>query len=181
MVFRSAKRASELTEKQRLFVRAMARNACNQKTAAISAGYSGPEVAGSNLMSNPLIRQAISEERERYLCGEMASIALGTMRHLMTDQGVSAAVRFQSARWVLEAAGHNNKEIKKLGFDPDKPLTEMSLSELQAFIAAGSQAVESMKRPRLINADGPQTLDGQAERTDNAQDSAQSGNADDLT
>lgn len=141
------------------FVRAMVDNGGNQKAAARTAGYATPDKDGARLVRQPRILAELRRQREKKIQTKLASLALGTMRDLMVDEHVSPAVRFQSARWVLEAAGHNSKEIKQLGFDPDKPLTEMSLTELQAFIAAGSQAVETLKQPRLVSGDGPETIE----------------------
>lgn len=163
---------TQLNEKQKAFAYQYVRLGGDRTLAAEKAGYSG-NATGWQLINNPLIQQEIRKQREKQLHTETATLALSVMTDLMTDTHISPSVRFQAARWTLEAAGHNSKEIKNLGFDSDKPLTEMSLSELQAFIAAGSQAVETMKQPRVVNDSSPRTYE-------NAQDSAQSDNVDDL-
>lgn len=165
---------TQLTEKQKNFAYQYVRLGGNRTRAAQAAGYSSPDNRTSYLLvNNPLIQQEIRKQREKQLHTETATLALSVMTDLMIDTKISPSVRFQAARWTLEAAGHNSNENKGLGFDQDKPLTEMSLNELQAFIAAGSQAVETMKQPRVVNADSARTFD-------NTQDSAQSDDADDL-
>lgn len=142
---------SQLNERERVFIDALVKNGGNQKAAATAAGYAHPAVAGHNVARRPRVMAELRAARERTLNNRLAALALGTMEELMSDKKVSPAVRFQAARWTLEAAGHSPRALRDIGFDPDKPLTEMNLSELQAFIAAGSQALEHLKQPRPIN------------------------------
>ena len=142
---------SQLNDRERTFVDALVKNGGNQKAAATAAGYAHPAIAGHKVARRPRVMAELRAARERTLNNRLATLALNTMEELMSDTKVSPAVRFQAARWTLEAAGHSPRALRDIGFDPDKPLTEMNLSELQAFIAAGSQALEHLKQPRPIN------------------------------
>jgi hypothetical protein len=62
----------------------------------------------------------------------------------MADDLTPAPVRFQAAKWTLETAGH--KAAESLGAPaPEKSLSDMSLDELEAFIARGESALDRLK------------------------------------
>lgn len=65
----------------------------------------------------------------------------------MTSAEVPHNVRFQAAKWTLEAAGQGlAARIADSGTQAtDKPLIEMSLQELEAFIDKGRQTLNSLK------------------------------------
>jgi hypothetical protein len=87
-------------------------------------------------MRKPAVRQAVHAIRAAAIEGDLASLALSTMRNLMADDLTPAPVRFQAAKWTLETAGH--KAAEALGAPaPEKELHEMSLQELETFIARG--------------------------------------------
>ena len=68
------------------------------------------------------------------------------MRQLMTDETTPAPVRFQAARWSIEAAGHGQAAQAASAPAAEKALHEMSVQELEAFISRGESALSGMKR-----------------------------------
>ena len=138
--FESATAGGTLTESQRAFVEAFCSNGGHAKDATRQAGYEGHH-APARLLSLPHVRHAIRETLERKVRTEGASLAWGTLLHLMADPSTPSAVRFQCARWTLEAGG-----IGRAGNDTTegKSLSEMSLSELEQMVRAGREAVASL-------------------------------------
>jgi hypothetical protein len=110
------------------------------KAAATAAGILPDN--GSRMLGYAHVQTAISAAIDRQLKCDMAGLALGTMRDLLTDKEAPAHVRFQAARWTLEAAGHGAPA------QPTKPggksLPDMSLAELDDFIQQSKAALEAM-------------------------------------
>jgi hypothetical protein len=102
--------------------------------AARIAGYANPSVAGARLGRDPRIRAIIRERRNRRL-DKLASLSLCELEALIKDRKISPAVRFNAIKLSLALAGH--VEPKAPG-DEDalngKPVSEMGLAELDAFI-----------------------------------------------
>lgn len=126
---------------QREFVTRVVSNGGNQAQAAREAGYSADRTDGWKLMQLPHVQA----ERERAIQGG-ANFAWQTMQSLM-QPGVKEQVRFQAARWVLEAAGHGLavRAIDAGGLHYEKPLAELTLAELDALIAESSAKITALK------------------------------------
>lgn len=138
-----------LTEQQATFVREYVKNGGNAQLAVEAAGYSS-KIYGYTLVKLPHIQAAIRAERERAIATEGASIAWATMKDLMQNPKYTGAVKFQAAKWTLEAAGSGLAAHRAaLGLpDNDKPLSEMTLAELDAFMSAGKQALDTLREQR---------------------------------
>jgi hypothetical protein len=67
----------------------------------------------------------------------------------MVDPASPAQVRFQAAKWTLEASGHGLSAVAaslQLGLKRSgKQLSEMSVSELEEFINRGRQTFDNMR------------------------------------
>jgi len=122
----------ELTPKQRLFVMAIVRTGTNPTNAAREAGYSDAGASAYDLMRLPHIAAAIRLERERYISGELANVATGTLHAILVDKAAPAAARVQAARTVLEMSGEIGKA--KRSAEEDRPLSEMTAEELAGMI-----------------------------------------------
>ena len=122
----------ELTPMQRLFVTELTRNGLTPTSAARKAGYAKPESAGYDVSRLPHVAAAIRLERERYVSGELANVATGTLKAIMLDAKAPAAARVSAARAVLEMS----RDLGKAKADPDadRPLSEMSADELAQLI-----------------------------------------------
>ena len=144
-----------LTNKQALFVKALVAGR-KQGEAAVAAGYVGyPDSNASRLVRLPHIQRAIQRETERRLLVEGIPSALEFMVNAPGNVKLPGAVRFQAAKWVMEAAGHGlAAQRAALGLPgDDKPLDEMSPGELEQFLKAGLGAIEQIKsqRERVID------------------------------
>jgi hypothetical protein len=154
-----------LNEAQATFVREYVRNGGNATAAALIAGYSKDRArnTGWHLTRHPKISEAIKKEQIRYITGELANVALGTLGNIMRDETAPAAARVQASRWVLEAAGHGLPAAAlaaRLGMDgQDKPLSEFSLADLEEMTR---RAAESLDRIRSVNAP---TIDAESVQT----------------
>ena len=153
-----------LTRWQRAFARGYATNGGNAKAAAVSAGtpLEHARSAGTRALENGAVLRQIHAERRKFFSGQGASKAARTLLDLMDDD-TPANVRFQAAKFVSEVAGHAPADGRTNTPADDKSLSEMTIEELEAFIAGGRAAVDQRAR----------TIDGQAVRVDDsAPDSA---------
>lgn len=153
-----------LTRWQRAFSRSYATNGGNAKAAAVSAGtpLEHARSEGTRALKNSAILRQIHAERSKFFRGQGASKAARTLLDLMDDD-TPANVRFQAAKFVSEVAGHAPADGRTNTPADDKSLSEMTIEELEAFIAGGRAAVDQKAR----------TIDGEAVRVDgSAPDSA---------
>ena len=136
-----------LTDRQRRFVHEYVRNGGNGNAAVAAAGYTTahPHAGLRALLRKPHVIEALHTERQKVLRGGLANRALGVLAELMDDPATPAPVRFQTARTVLQMAGHGAGEDPDRN-PPDKPLIEMSVAELEAFVADGSKMLNTIKR-----------------------------------
>lgn len=122
----------DLTPMQREFVQTLVRTGCSFTEAARQAGYADPKVSSFNLRQLPHVSAAIRLERERYISGELANVATGTLHAILTDKEAPAAARVQAARTVLEMSGEIGRH--KRSSEDERPLSEMSAEELAGLI-----------------------------------------------
>lgn len=122
----------DLTLKQRAFVTILVRQGCNPTQAARQAGYVEPKVASYDLLRTPHIQEAIRQERARYVSGDLANIATGTLRAIMIDESAPASARVAAARTALELAGELGSS--KRDDHDDGPLSEMTADQLAQLI-----------------------------------------------
>ena len=159
-----------LTPMQRKFVRLYVRNGGQSHAAAIESGYDPGRVrqAVYELMGLPKVRDAIRRESERYIQSNVSQKALGTMERLLDDESTPHNVQFQAAKWCLETAGIGGQNSQVSDIPDDKPLDEWSITELQAFIDGGQQALAQRRDQAGAEADAIDVT------PDSAPDSAQS-------
>lgn len=134
-----------LTPAQSRFAYLVGHDGLSLTQAAENAGFANPGNYGSKLMRNPNVRAAVHQIRAGAIEGDLASLALSTMRSLMRDELTPAPVRFQAAKWTLETCGHKAAADAAGMPAPEKSLSDMSLDELEAFIARGEQALDKLK------------------------------------
>jgi len=144
-----------LTAKQQAFVKALVAGHKQGKAAEV-AGYIYPDESASHLVRLPHIQRAVQRETERRLLTEGVPAALEFMVSAPSDKKLPGAVRYQCAKWVMEAAGHGlAAQRAALGLPgDDKPLDQMSVGELEAFLSAGQSAIAAIKaRDGIIDHD----------------------------
>lgn len=130
---------------QSRFAYLVGRDGLSLTQAAEQAGFKNAGNYGSALMRNPYIRAAVHQIRQGAIEGDLASLALSTMRSLMRDELTPAPVRFQAAKWTLETCGHRAAAEAAGAPAPEKSLSDMSLQELESFIARGESALDRLK------------------------------------
>jgi hypothetical protein len=130
-------RDGSLTERQQDFVKRLVSGVPQGKAAAM-AGYTHPDQEASRLVRLPHIQAAIQRETSRVLLTDGVQNSLRFMVNAPMNEKLPGAVRFQSAKWVLENAGQGlAAQRAALGLPAeDKPLSEMSTSELDGLIDA---------------------------------------------
>jgi len=130
------------TELQGRFVVAYVANGGNATNAAKAAGYSLRTAgkAGSKLVRNPHVQDAIRQEQRRLLHSDLATKALGVLKSIMENEEAPAGARVDAAKTVLDRAGLMAPRAV-VGGDDNVPLTQMSVSELRKVIASGESEV----------------------------------------
>lgn len=144
-----------LTESASVFVKHYCAGV-SQTEAARLAGYSNPGTEAWRLLRTPSVMEAITRESERRLLTEGQQAALAFMIRAPLDEKLPGAVRFQASKWLMEKAGHGlAAQRAALGLPAmDKPLSEMSLAELDTFLHAGITALEHVKQQEARTIDG---------------------------
>ena len=138
-----------MNPQQANFVAAYVAGSGNATRAAITAGYS-PDAArqtASRLLSLPHVQEAIRREHNRLLRGPLASKALGVLERIMDDESAPYGARVDAAKTVLDRAGLIAPRVVEADAG-DKPLNEMSLEELDAFIDQGLRELLAVKTSR---------------------------------
>jgi phage terminase small subunit len=139
-----------LTELQQAFVLEYVRNGGVANAAAVAAGYTeqGARGAAYQLVRNPKVINAIRLEQRRFILTELASASVYATLDQLRDPVTPAHVRHQAAKLAAQMSGLLKTEENQ-GFDFDKPMVEMSIEELEAFVAAGAAAVKDIKNQRV--------------------------------
>jgi len=137
--------APALNKQQEAFVAGYVANGGNADAAARAAGYAD----ASGLLDNHKIREAVELKRDVEIKTGGATKAWEVMQSLLTDPAAPAQVRFQAARWTLEASGHGLSAIAAaihLGKQGKKDQHEMSVSDLIDIVERGRKQLDSMKQ-----------------------------------
>jgi hypothetical protein len=161
-----ARADGQLTEFASLFVDYYVKNGGQARAAFLQAGgaVSGVRAGVRALLGSAKLRESIRKRQIQQMVS-LANKAAATVEELMTtdDGTVPAAVRFQAAKWCMETAGVGPQFAEaraSSGIPEDKPLEEMSIRELEAFITAGGQAVKAQRDQDA------RTIDITADRTE---------------
>lgn len=116
----------------------------SEKFASQEAGFA-TDTEIYRLRQDPRIGEMVAVERSRLFNVELAGMAYATIEALLTPGAkVPPAVAYQAARYVLEACGHHKQEVAA-PLDMDKPLADMTLSELGQFIKQGEETLSQMR------------------------------------
>jgi len=160
--------AAQLTDQELSFCEIYIGNGGDGKLAAEGAGYAEPVAAQKQLLADPRIRELIEVRRDTEIKTAGATRAWGVIQQLMTDPASPAQVRFQAAKWTLEASGHGLSAVAaslQLGLKSSgKQLHQLSLTELEEFVTRGRQTFDTLKsavkagvsqKEGVIDLDGP--------------------------
>ena len=138
-MYKARNRNGELTDKQIALVEGVLKGT-DLVAVATSAGYAASSEFYRDLGSQT-VQRTIADRLTRSIASEGASMAYITMIEL-TKAGVTPSVRFQAAKWLLDAAGHGvtaDKDASKA----DKQIHEMTNDELEAFLARTESIIEA--------------------------------------
>lgn len=136
--------ADELTESQIAFVSHLVLSGVSPTEAARRAGYSHPKNRAWELLRKPHIVVAIRKEQARYIDGDLANVALKTLRSVMENEKSPANARVAASRAVLEAAGYFDREKEQ---DlTEKQIMDMSAQELEEFISRGRENLKMLSK-----------------------------------
>lgn len=165
--------AHDLTDRQRKFAHRVAAGH-NPSVACRDVGFAAPNQHAYKLMRNPRVLAVIRERRLALLDGDMTSVALDTMKDLMTDkEGTPAATRYKAAEWTLKAGGYGAQDTQGA---QEKDLTDMNADELAAAVNSGMQALgelaQSLQGHHVIDGSARQLIEVEADNQDddNAED-----------
>jgi phage terminase small subunit len=134
------------TQQQKDFAVQMVLTGGNGAEAARRAGFAADSAAQAayRLMRLPHVQATVRMEQERVLKGHMASKALYVLEQIMDDENAPAGARVDAAKTVLDRAGLPAvRQPEPIVLE--KPLGQMSVQELEAFIAAGREKLRDMQ------------------------------------
>ena len=138
-----------LSEQEIRFCDEYVSNGGDAMAAAKAVGFDDPKAAAKEALADPRVRQSIELKRDVEIKTMGATKAWQVIEQLMTDPASPAQVKFQAAKWTLEASGHGLSAVAaslQLGLrKSNKPLSEMSISELEEFVVRGRATFDTMK------------------------------------
>lgn len=148
--------AGKLTKKQLVFCEQVSHGVKPCRAAEV-AGYAEPARTSWAMMRTPHLIDEIKKRRDSVIQGELAHVALTTMRDLMGDE-TPAATRYQASKWVLEHAGHANPADAERS--QTKDLSDMNADELAEAVKSGMTALGELAQQLK----GTHNIDGELRR-----------------
>lgn len=150
-----------LTAAQDAFVAEYVANGAKGTAAAKAAGYADPGQEAWRLLQLPHVQEAIRFEQARIIRGELGTLAVAVLKSILknpsTDKDMMA-LKGRVAIAVVDRAGHVAPKAPEAAKPTgDKPITEMSVAELDEVIAKGQALLDA----RLKNVT-PTTIEGEA-------------------
>ena len=142
------------TDQQERFIDSIVNGSC-QTDAARMAEYAFPAQAAHYLVRQSHIQAEIRRRLERRLITEAAPLALNALISVASNERVSPAARVSAANSLMDRSGIVAAVAAKAP-PSDKPIADMGLPELDAFISAGIEALE--RRRRSIDAEEAQII-----------------------
>lgn len=138
----------DFTERQQIFMNEYLEGR-TQTEAARRAGYKQPEQQAWNLLRVPKIAAYIRAEQARKLATDGVRVGINTLLSIAQDEAAPKAARVQAANSLLDRAGLTARVAEAAQGLHERPLSEMTIHELQAVVAeererlANSQAIEA--------------------------------------
>lgn len=136
----------EMTKLQKAFVIDYVFNGGNATKAVASVGYSESSARqiASQLLGKPHIQEAIRKEQQRKLSG-LGSKALSVIESILDDEKAPYGVRLDAAKTVLDRCGLSAQTAKFAPLEYEKPLEQMSIEELEAFISDSTRKLKEIE------------------------------------
>lgn len=135
------------------FAVAFVTNGGNATNAAIAAGYSpiSARQQAYKLTRNPTVQRLIREEQQRLISGRLCTQALGVLETIMLDPKAPAGARVDACKTILDRGGLPAIPANLIIRDDriDHPLADMTLEQLNQFIADGTARLAALDACRL--------------------------------
>jgi hypothetical protein len=141
----AAQPGKALTDRQKRLVDAILAGKSDQE--AWEAADYGNSVSFRNAMRSGAVQAALLEGRRAFVGGSLATKALAAIETLVTSDKTPAATRLAASKWVLEQTGFTAKGDE----GQDKPLHEMTESELARFMQRAQAVVDGGGEPPIIS------------------------------
>ena len=144
----------ELTDQQQRFViEFTSGNGAigNASEAARRAGYSEKTAAeqGRQLLNKPHVVAAIEEANRGLINGSLTTLALDVIQKILEDEDANPRLRLDAAKTALDRAGYIAPKAPEAPERLEKPLSELSVQELEDFIRQRRAWTE--EKARLAN------------------------------
>lgn len=155
-----------LTNKESEFVRVYVANGGRGVEAATAAGYESPQTECWRLLRRPHIANAIHKARQRRI-GEIATAGLDLLARVINGtEPATPKTRVSAAQFVIGLAGHVAPKAIENGDKPDKPLEEMTVSELESLIRRLDEAARLARQPVIDGSIAPAVAPPAGQLTD---------------
>lgn len=154
-----------LTDQQDTYARLYVEYGANALLALREAGYNPKDetVAKAShvqLASKPHVIRAIRKYQKAAINGELATLAVNTVKEILLDREANPRVRLEAAKVAMDKAG-----IADLNFEDQSQLQSLSLDTLKDLLSQTKHALGDLETiendPRLL---GP-VIDGEVNST----------------
>ena len=158
-----ARQSHDLTERMHDFAIRVS-NGVPPTDAATLAGYKSPKVEAWRLLQLPKVQKFLKKARQNRIDGELAGLALSTLKDLLTDKETSAETRRKAAKDVLEMAGHGDKSQQNQDDTNGKPLSEFTSEDFE--VAIRRAEAQAAKLRDITTGSGSGAIEGEAQTID---------------
>jgi Terminase small subunit len=140
-------KSKPLDEREKEFCKFYASGGLNGAESAKAAGYATDfKRVAERLLEKAYICETIRRFRKCRIEGDLAGLALDTLAELMRLS--TPPVRLGAAKVVLDMASYSNQRPESQL--QNKPLGEMSVSELEEFVQRGERALQGLKPLNVV-------------------------------
>ena len=123
-----------------VFAREFVANGGNATKAATFAEYASPRTSGYDLLQIPNVQLMIQKEQVLQIKAIGVTEAIATLRSICTDISAPHGARVEASKAILGLA----KFTDRIQESSDKPLSQMTIEELDNVIKQGQQAIAMM-------------------------------------
>lgn len=126
----------------------------NAAESARRAGYSEKSAReiGRQLLDKPHVRKAIDDANRQSISGTLATKAVELLKRVIEDENAPIKVRVDAAKTILDRAGIVAVAPAKpdsTGDVPEKPLSEMTIEELEEIVRCSSEEMQRASLARI--------------------------------
>lgn len=141
------------TEEKRSKFKALLFSGKTQTEAARGAGYAFPAVAAAKLMQQKSMMEELHAELMTRVQTEGQVIAFTFLINTIKNEKAPWSARTECARIVANKGPLSDTALKSAYQPGDKPLSDMTLPELEQFIQGGIAALDKAKQAKALPGD----------------------------